>query len=113
MLGYDIISDQIEHKPTKLKSYATEIIPESEFTDDKIEELAEFRKQNANLCFSPSEYCANLENASIAKHQNNATSLLNNSTTKSQPKIDPLNNNRGMERACKQLKNPCSLNLKS
>ena len=85
MLGYDIITDRIEHKPTKLQSYATEIIPDTEFSDQQIEELAEFRKTNANLCFSPSEYCANLENASIARNQNQSsketatTSLFNNS----------------------------------
>lgn len=95
MLGYDIITDRINHRPTKLQSYATEIIPdENEFSEQKIEELAEFRKLNANLCFSTSEYCANLENASIAHNQNTATSLLNNSASENRRPMDNNDNER-------------------
>ena len=105
MLGYDIITDRIEHKPTKLQSYATEIIPDTEFSDEQIEELAEFRKLNANLCFSPSEYCANLENASIARNQNQqskATSLLNNSASENKPENEGKDNERVMGQGCRK-----------
>lgn len=102
MLGYDIITDRINHRPTKLQSYATEIIPdENEFSEQKIEELAEFRKLNANLCFSTSEYCANLENASIAHNQNTATSLLNNSASENRRPMDNNDNERVMGQVVK------------